>query len=241
MARQVKRSGSSVIVYDDRLVSQISPEMFKPDYWPDAAVVPGYSGGRGATLFINNAGSDWVLKHYHRGGMIGRWLSDGFAWSGQTRARSVIELDLLLEIVAVGLPAPVPVAAHILRKGLFYTADLITVRMPDVTPFSSRVAAGGASAAIWERVGACVGRFHAAGFYHADLSTHNLQIDSADNISLLDWDRGRQLKPGSWCKRNLDRLHRSCVKISRDGQTQFSAADWQALIRGYESAGPCKA
>ena len=235
MARQEKQLGSSVIVYDDELVSQISPEMFRADNWPDATVVPGYSGGRGATLFINHDGSEWVLKHYHRGGLIGRWLSDGFLWSGRASARSVVELDLLSEIVAAGLPAPIPVAAHVRRKGWFYTADLITARIPDVTPFSSRLAAGAAGADIWTKVGACVGRFHAAGFYHADLSTHNLQIDSANNIYLLDWDRGRKLPAGGWQQKNLDRLHRSCVKISQNGQAHFAEADWSALVAGYRS------
>lgn len=227
---------SSVIVYDDRLVGQISPEIFSLSYWPDAEVVPGYSGGRGATLFVSNEGSDWVLKHYHRGGLVGRMIDDGFIWTNLERARSVVEMDVLAAMSKFGLPAPMPVAAHVVRRGFVYTADLITARIPDVTPFSTRIKNGPAGAAIWKDVGKCIAQFHNAGFYHADLSTHNLQIDSTDKIFLLDWDRGRQRKTGSWRKENLGRLHRSCIKVSREGQAHFRPDDWNALVDGYQSA-----
>ena len=233
MARQIKQFGTSAIVYDDCWVSQIHPDMFSRDYWPNATVVPGYSGGRGATLFVEHAGAEWVLKHFHRGGLVGKFLSDGFFWAGLSRARSVIEWDLLREITTQKLPGPKPIAAHVKRNGLVYRADLLTERIPDVTPLSTRLSDSPAGSAIWRRVGNCIARFHAAGFCHADLTTHNLQIDSADQVYLLDWDRGRQLEPGDWRQQNLDRLQRSCLKISRDDQAHFDVKDWEALISGY--------
>jgi 3-deoxy-D-manno-octulosonic acid kinase len=235
VARKLKQSGRSIIVYDDCCVDQINPEMFDAEFWQESQIVPGYSGGRGATLYIRNAGDDWVLKHYHRGGLIGRLLNDGFLWFGNDSARSVVEFDLLREIVAAGLPGPVPVAAHVRRNGLQYSADLITRRIPDVVPFSTRLAEGQAPASVWERVGQCIGKFHASGFNHADLSTHNLQIDAQDNVYLLDWDRGRNMAPGNWRQSNLERLHRSCMKISREDSAIFSPADWDALLAGYRS------
>jgi len=235
VARKVKQSGTSVIVYDDRLVDQITPEMFSQEFWPDSGVVPGYSGGRGATLYVQHAGNEWVLKHYHRGGLIGRLLDDAFLWFGRDTSRSVVEFDLLSEIIAAELPGPVPVAAHVNRRGLTYSADLITRRIPDVIPFSDRLAAGPATDKIWNQIGVCIGQFHVRGFNHADLSAHNLQIDAGDKVYLLDWDRGRNMAPGSWRQSNLDRLHRSCSKSSRDSDVVFTAAEWEALVHGYRS------
>lgn len=235
MARKAKQSGASIIVYDDCLIDQITPEMFSQEFWPGAQLVPGYSGGRGATLYVHHAGNEWVLKHYHRGGLIGQLLDDGFFWFGQDTSRSVVEFDLLREIIAAELPGPVPVAAHVNRRGLQYSADLMTRRIPDVVPFSNRLAAGPAPAQVWNRVGVCVGRFHARGFNHTDLSAHNLQIDADDKVYLLDWDRGRHMAPGNWRQSNLDRLHRSCTKISRDSDVVFTSAEWEALMLGYRS------
>lgn len=229
--------GDSVILYDESLAGHPRAAWFERESWPDATVAPGYSGGRGATLFIRCDGQEWVLRHYHRGGMIGRFASDGFPWLGAERTRSFAEWRLLAAIHRLRLPAPRPVAARYVRYGLLYTADLITERIPDVVPLSTRLAQGRPGDEVWWRVGQCVGRFHASFIYHADLTAHNLQISSAGAIFLLDFDRGRIMPAdGHWRRRNLERLHRSLTKISRDGQVSFRDENWQLLCDGYRSA-----
>jgi 3-deoxy-D-manno-octulosonic acid kinase len=234
----VVKVGGSVIVYDDARVSHITPELFDPEYWGDVDSAPGYSGGRGATLYVNHAGNDWVVRHYHRGGVVGRFLHDQFLWLGEANSRPFAEWDLLAAIQRDDLPAPAPVAARYVRRGRWYTADLITVRLPDVMPFSNRITSAPVDEKVWADVGRCIGRFHAAGYFHADLSTHNLQIGADDTIYLLDFDRGDQRSAGNWKQQNLERLHRSCLKISRDGAVNFRAEFWQALLAGYREVCP---
>jgi 3-deoxy-D-manno-octulosonic acid kinase len=231
---RIARSDAGAILYDGSLIDQVRSEWFDPAHWPGADRAPGYSGGRGATLFIAHAGQQWVLRHYHRGGTVARFASDGFLWLGEERARSFLEWRLLATIAAAGLPAPRPVAARYARSGLLYRADLITVRIPDVVPLSTRLAAGGMPESTWRRVGECVGRFHAARIFHADLTAHNLQISGRDEIYLLDFDRGRIMPgAGDWRQRNLDRLHRSLTKVSADGSIAFDGARWAAVLEGY--------
>ena len=235
---RIERIGESVILYDGSLINHMREAWFEPATWSGAPSAPGYSGGRGATLFITCEGQDWVLRHYHRGGTMARIASDGFAWLGQDRSRSFAEWRLLARIRAAGLPAPRPVAARYVRHGLLYRADLITVRIPDVVPLSTRLARGALPEAIWRRVGACIGRFHGANVFHADLTAHNLQIDGRDQIFLLDFDRGRIMPgPGAWQQRNLQRLHRSLTKISGTGGISFGATEWSAVIDGYHVGG----
>jgi 3-deoxy-D-manno-octulosonic acid kinase len=236
-AGRIERLGESVILYDDSLAGHPQEAWFEPASWPDAPRAPGRAGGRGATLFIHWQGQDWVLRHYHRGGMVRHIARDGFAWRGESRVRSFREWRLLAEIHRRGLPAPRPVAARYVRRGPLYTADLITVRIPDVMPLSTRLAQGPPGEQAWWRVGECIGRFHAACICHADLNSHNIQLSTADAVFLLDFDRGR-LMPGDghWRRRNLDRLHRSLTKISRAGAVRFREADWQIVRDGYHSA-----
>jgi 3-deoxy-D-manno-octulosonic acid kinase len=235
---RVERIGESVILYDGSLVNHMREAWFDPATWPGAPAAPGYAGGRGATLFISCEDQDWVLRHYHRGGTVARFVSDSFIWHGEDRTRSFTEWRLLARLQAAGLPAPRPVAARYVRRGLLYRADLITVRIPDVVPLSTRLAQGRVAVPVWRRVGACVGRVHAAGFFHADLTAHNLQISRRDEIFLLDFDRGRLMSgDGTWRRRNLDRLHRSLTKISSDGAVGFSEANWSAILEGYRSLG----
>lgn len=231
---RIERIGESVILYDGSLINHIREAWFDPATWYGAPAAPGYSGGRGPTLFITCEGRDWVLRHFYRGGTIARIARDGFAWLGQDRSRSFAEWRLLARIREAGLPAPRAVAARYVRHGLLYRADLITVRIPDVVPLSTRLARAALSEAVWRRVGECVGRFHAAGVFHADLTAHNLQISRSDEIFLLDFDRGRIMPgAGAWQRRNLERLHRSLTKISSTGGIRFGETEWGAVLEGY--------
>jgi 3-deoxy-D-manno-octulosonic acid kinase len=235
-AERIERIGASVILYDGSLINHMREAWFDPATWSGAPAAPGYSGGRGTTLFITCEGQSWVLRHYHRGGTVARFASDGFAWLGAQRTRSFAEWRLLARIRAAGLPAPRPLAARYVRRGLLYRADLITVRIPDVVPLSTRLARAPLASATWRRVGECVGRFHEAHVYHADLTAHNLQINSNDEIFLLDFDRGRIMpEEGAWRDRNLERLHRSLTKISSTGGIRFGESEWEAVMQGYRS------
>jgi 3-deoxy-D-manno-octulosonic acid kinase len=212
--------------------------LFEATTWAEAPVAPGYSGGRGATRFIEHGDQRWVLRHYHRGGTIGRVLDDQFLWTGAERTRCFREWHLLAHMHELGLPAPRPVAARYQRTGLTYTADLITVLIPGVEPLSARLGKGPLRAEVWASVGRCVAAFHREQIFHADLTAHNLQISAADRVFLLDFDRGRVRDGGGrWRAANLARLHRSLAKISQDGSVRFTPQEWRWLLDGYQATG----
>jgi 3-deoxy-D-manno-octulosonic acid kinase len=230
----VDQIGESMIVYDPALLRQISESLFAPARWPDATVVEGDSRGRGKTLFISFEDQQWVLKHYYRGGFVGRLLNDQYLWRGQSRTRSFREWGLLDQIRQMGLPVPRPVAACCVRRGMVYSADLITQRLPRVMPLAERLALRPLDQTLWRALGEMIGRFHVRHVCHADLSAHNIQIDDQDQLFLLDFDCGR-IMPGSgrWSQANLSRLYRSFRKIDRSGEIGFNEDQWQALMAGY--------
>ncbi len=234
MSRKIARYGGEVILYDDALLSHAEPALFAP-----AAQASRASGGRGATLFIDCAGHACVVRHYYRGGLIGRLFNDQFFWSGESVTRCFREWLLLEQLFNMGLPVPRPVAARYIRSGFIYRADLITARLPGVESLATRLARGSVTAEVWTRVGECIARFHAAGVWHADLNAHNIQIDAAGQIFLLDFDRGR-IRPVArgWQQSNLARLHRSLQKISTKSADapQFSAVAWRGLVAAYDAA-----
>lgn len=236
LARQIIESEISVIVYDDTQVSHIKPAMFDAIYWRDKASSAGQQGGRGSILFVTHEGSEWAIRHFYRGGLIGRLLTDQYLWSGQEQTRSFQEWHLLKRLQQEGLPAPVPVAARYQRQGLFYTADLITHKLPGVESLAGRYLAGQLDVPEWRSTGECIAAFHSKGFCHADLNAWNIQLGSDGRVWILDWDRGRRLHPGNWRQTNLQRLRRSLDKIAAEHNAPLSEHAWEALLEGYRSA-----
>jgi len=173
--------------------------------------------------------------------MIRRILLDQYPWFGANRTRSFREWDLLWHLLGLRLPVPRPIAARFIRRGIMYTADLITVRIADVQPLSGRLLDGELSPHVWQNTGMLIARFHAAGIDHADLNAHNIQIDRNDDMFLLDFDRGRvRPGPGGWMERNLKRLQRSLRKVSANSGAQFSDREWTWLLTGYRSGTPSR-
>jgi len=220
------------------LISHIDASLFDSARWSGAESADGLGGGRGKVLFIEYENQQWALRHYCRGGLARRLSTDKFLWVGLHRTRPFREWSLLAELYHAALPVPRPVAARVERFGAVYTADLVTVRIPDVTTLSARLSAAPLSPEIWQSVGHTIARFHAAGICHADLNAHNIQIDSENRLYLLDFDRGRVMDaPGGWMQRNLNRLHRSLTKLLAQGAISFSNGDWTNLLDGYRFSG----
>jgi 3-deoxy-D-manno-octulosonic acid kinase len=232
MSAAIARGPGWAILYDPELVAAPpDADFFAPARWD--ALVEGHAGrGRGRVAFVAAGADQWALRHYRRGGLVGRVIADRYPWVGESATRSFREWRLLAQLRSAGLPVPRPVAAGWRRRGPCYTADLATVRIPGAAPLSARLAAG--EAVDWRRIGRVLRDFHAAGACHADLNAHNILLDAAGAPWLLDFDRGRLRAPGAWQARNLARLERSLRKIATEaGAAGFSEAGWAALRAGY--------
>ena len=239
MTETVEKTTTGAIVYDKTLINQISDECFTADGWLHAEAVSGrlQSAGRGNTMFIGNVPRQFVLRHYLRGGLVGRWVRDSYLFTGADQTRSFREWRLLQKLWSRQMRVPQPVAARYCRHGLKYTADIITVRLEGVVPLSQHIEKDGQDATFWRGLGAAIREFHAAGVYHADMNAYNLQIDREGKLWMLDFDKGALRAPGPWQQQTLRRLHRSLQKIKRlDPQIQVAQGSWEQLLKGYFDA-----
>ncbi|MBD3897060.1 3-deoxy-D-manno-octulosonic acid kinase [Halomonas sp. ML-15] len=223
------------ILYEDHAAAwactlpHIGPLAFNYEAWQRAGRVTGQAPGRGTSLFVDAGdGHEWVLRHYRRGGWIARLSASHYVWTGLERTRAFRELRLIAELHARGLPVPPPVAACVWRSGLSYQAALITQRLAGTRALAEHLAS--ADAALLERVGATIARFHAAGLDHVDLNARNLLVDAEMRVWLIDLDRCRLRRPGAWQAANLDRLARSLAKFNAPPSAM------QAIRRGYTDA-----
>ncbi len=228
------------ILFDSDNLNDIAPPWFNYGYWQNSAKVEAVSAGRGQAWFIDSDERSMVLRHYQRGGWMANILDDKYLWQGLNRTRAWCEWRLLSDLWQQGLPVPQPLAAHVVRSGIFYRADLLVGKIPQSRPLSGWLNEQILSPSMWQGVGELVRRFHNARVYHADLNAHNILITEQQTFYLIDFDKGRLMPDSSidtsWKKSNLKRLRRSLMKLRNQSQTfNFNEDCWKLLLKGYSN------
>ena len=193
------------------------------------------STGRAPVLIRETPTRSWVLRHYSRGGLVARFIEDHYVWRGLEATRAWRELDILAQMREWQLPAPRPVAALVSRSGIAYTADIITVYIPDTQTLSALLRSDPLPEALWESIGRMLGAFHARGVDHPDITAHNILVDSQQRTFLVDFDNAVIRSPGNWRMRGFARFQRSLRKVAMETGGAFSEQAWHAVEAGYES------
>ncbi|MDZ7870725.1 MAG: lipopolysaccharide kinase InaA family protein [Rheinheimera sp.] len=107
--------------------------------------------------------TDWVLRHYYRGGLIGKLNRDWFAPVPVATSRGLAEFRLLLWMRQAGLPVPAPVAARYQQRGFGYSADILLERIPHSQDLFHYLQHQALNATQWQQLGALVAQLHQAG------------------------------------------------------------------------------
>jgi 3-deoxy-D-manno-octulosonic acid kinase len=232
--REIPFRGGAML-YDASRAGNAAASWFDDKWWSRRGEVRASAEGRGGVLFIEADARRLVLRHYRRGGWIARWWTDRYLWQAASLTRSFVEWHLLYMMHRAGLPVPKPIAACYRRTGRYsYSADLLTEQIPEVSSLATRLASGALPLSSWIAIGRCLRRFHRDGVCHADLNAHNVLLNDAQQVWLVDFDRGSLRRPGLWCDGNLVRLRRSIEKITDAlPPERFSEADWASLLSGY--------
>ena len=231
---RIVRSGNRHILYDAARIAKPSDDIFDPEKLAAGGFLVGKALGRGEAYFLRYQGQDWVLRHYRRGGLVGKLFHDHYLGVNPGHSRAWREWHLLAALYAQGLPVPRPVAARVVTGLGVYGADLITERIADACTLADRLKKSPQPEAVWLAVGRCIRQFHDAGVFHADLNSNNILFDGQGKVFLIDFDRGCFRAPGSWQQRNLARLQRSLKKIQVcHSEFQFNDKDWRLLLQGY--------
>jgi len=221
-------------------------DWFDASYWSKKGSLIGESKGRHITWFIkspeDNDERTWVLRHYYRGGLVSKLTADKFVFTSLQQTRGFREVTLLLDMIEMDLPVPTVIGARVIRKGLFYNADLLMEKIDakDLVALLSDTGLSNTklSQTHWNNIGKTIANFHRKGIYHADLNAHNILIDASDKVWLIDFDRCEKRKIKiSWQQQNLQRLKRSFIK-EKSLLTRFNFEDenWKELMDGYRSA-----
>jgi len=230
---EIKQTGQQWIIAPASL--GITSEWFEPAHWQQQQQILGQSHGRNVTWFVGEKDKPMVLRHYYRGGLIGKLITDSYLFGGLESTRAYREYALLKELERRQLPACRVVAARVIRHGLCYKADLLMAMVDGGQDLVALLVKAPLTAPQWQNIGRMIATFHDQFVFHADLNAHNILIDGNDFPCLIDFDRGEiKTQRGQWCQDNLDRLLRSFNKEKGLlDNFYFDSTNWESLMEGY--------
>ena len=232
----VREEGPNISWYQADVFAHGDELSFNPAVWQQQQAVIGQSQGRNIAWFIKHRHSRFVLRHYYRGGLIGKILSDKFSLEPLLQSRAMAEYALLRHMRRSNLPVPRPLAAQYCKHRFSYQSDLIIELIDDSQDLATLLSAGQTLTALqWQQLGQLIARFHQQGIYHSDLNCHNILLDKHHKFWLIDFDKCAVKAPGAWQQANLQRLLRSLHK-ERKQQARFAwqPEQWPAVLQGYQ-------
>jgi len=228
-------SGNRAAIYDASRYAAFDPRWFERSYYREHGAVLHSTTGRGGVLILERGSETWVLRHYHRGGVVARFIYDHYLWTGLKRCRAFREWRLLARLHDLELPAPRPIAARIARQGPIYQADIVTSFISGTRPLSMFLRDGDVADEQWIGIGAMLRDFHRYGVDHPDLTAHNILL-AGQKAFLVDFDNAKLRPSGRWQQSGLGRLERSLRKVALETGTEFDGRAWQ-LVRGAYAGG----
>ncbi|MDA0130291.1 3-deoxy-D-manno-octulosonic acid kinase [Vibrio sp. MarTm2] len=226
-----------VIWYDDEYLLEDPAKAFDVAYWQKEGRVVGSAQGRGTTWFVQTKTLTAALRHYRRGGLFGKLVSDSYWFKGWQSTRSYAEFMLLKQLAEAGVNVPKPIAARATKFGLSYKADLLSEKVADASDLVDVLQERRLSAQEYQVVGREIGKMHRAGVNHTDLNIHNLLLDCHGKAWIIDFDKCYQQSGTNWQQGNLDRLLRSFRKELNKRAIQWTEEDFNHLLDGYKQEG----
>lgn len=230
---QQQTINSNSILFDAEHFFDVTPQMFTGDYWQTKNAITGQAEGRGTTYFFKYNHNEYVLRHYRRGGLIGKVLSDQYLYTGIEQSRAWQEFKLLQHMRKLGLACPKPVAARVVRSGFYYQADIISTKIPQARDLYQILLKDRIAIEILQKIGVTIAEFHRQKIYHHDLNIHNIMLDKSQKVWLIDFDKCAIRNGNDWKEANMKRLKRSFEKEQRLDNIYWNESDWQILLSAY--------
>lgn len=227
-------SANEKIWYAPQWLGDPVEQIFSLAYWSAQHRVTGSAQGRGTTWFVQTVSLPAALRHYRRGGLLGKLVNDHYCFLGWHNTRSYQEFKLLEFLRAAGVNVPRPIAARVIKRGLWYQADLLSEKIENAQDLVTVLTKRALTAAEYQRIGVEIGKMHQAGVNHTDLNIHNILLDKQGQVWLIDFDKCHQEKQaGRWQKKNIERLQRSFKKEQKKRHIHWQAPEFELLLASY--------
>ncbi|KTF17074.1 3-deoxy-D-manno-octulosonic acid kinase [Pseudoalteromonas sp. 10-33] len=228
--------GNHTVLSHPKYTSQITLDWFDANYWQQQNKIVGAKKGRATAWFFKQDKLTAVLRHYWRGGLVGKLLSDQYLYPGLEQTRVYKEFSLMSKLLELGLNVPTPIAAKVTRSGLIYRGDIITQAVSGAKSLLDILIERPLNNDELENIASTLALFHIKGVYHADLNINNILFNEDGDVYIIDFDRGEIKQPNAqWQQANMARLARSFLKEQgRNNSFYWQVNDWKTLHTIYK-------
>ncbi|MCW8994320.1 MAG: 3-deoxy-D-manno-octulosonic acid kinase [Psychromonas sp.] len=232
---QLLQTRKQQIYYDPTLINKDIELIFDSQYWQKKNLIVGSASGRGTTWFVKMPTINGALRHYCRGGLFGKIISDHYLFLGWNKTRSLQEFKLLEQLSQEGVNVPRPIAARVIKKTFTYQADLLSEKIPDAQDLVAILQKQSLADTIYRKIGLEIQKMHNIQVNHSDLNIHNILIDKNNRVWIIDFDKCAKHDGEHWKNKNLQRLKRSFVKEVKKRAIHWHEADWNTVLAGYRA------
>ncbi len=235
MFKTLTQSKHTILSHPDYF-NEVDLNWFDADYWQQQNKIVGAKKGRATAWFFKHDSLTAVLRHYWRGGLVGKLLSDQYLYPGLKNTRVYKEFSLMIRLIELGLNVPKPIAAKVTTTGLIYRGDIITEAVKGAKSLLDILIERPLTEDELKRIANTVALFHSKGVYHADLNINNILFNETGEVYIIDFDRG-EIKPPNkqWQQSNMARLERSFLnEQGRNNAFYWQSNDWQILLAIYK-------
>lgn len=147
-------------------------------------------GGRGSTLlFTHPNGQGCVLRHYFRGGFIGKIIKDIFFLFEKHAHRSFDEYNLLLWMRSNGLQVPKPIIAREQKYFGFLKQDIVIEEIFGSNDLAHIIDKRALTDLELKNIGLSIKKMFDLGVDHTDLNIRNILLDDKGLVYLIDFDK----------------------------------------------------
>lgn len=235
MFKTLKQGKHTILSHPDYF-NLVDINWFDADYWQKHNKIVGAKKGRATAWFFKHDNLTAVLRHYWRGGLVGKVLSDQYLYPGLENTRVYKEFSLMIKLIELGLNVPKPIAAKVSQSGLIYRGDIITQAVSGAKSVLDILIKRPLNNSELESIASTIALFHTKGVYHADLNINNILFNKNGDVYIIDFDRGEIKQPNAqWQQANMARLARSFLKEqSRNNSFYWQSNDWETLHTIYK-------
>jgi 3-deoxy-D-manno-octulosonic acid kinase len=218
---------------DMDFVTESPEDIFESMFWRNSGLLIGQAQGRGTTWFVQMTRGQAALRHYRRGGLLGKLVSDHYLFTGWQATRCYQEFQLLSTLYQAGVNVPRPIAARAVKRIFCYQADLLSEKIPNARDLVAILKEKTLPTEMYQKIGQEIKKMHDAQVNHTDLNIHNILIDVDNKVWIIDFDKCSERTGDHWKAGNLQRLKRSFIKEQDRANIHWQLHEFEVIEQAY--------